>query len=831
MKGLTSAEAKTRLTKFGQNTLAEQKKRSFVQIFFEQFESVLTLLLLIAAVLSFISGEAIDGGLILTIVLLNAFFGIYQELKAEQAIAALKKMTVAKVRVLRDGDQIEIDSLELVPGDVVYIEEGVKVPADGKLLDKADLAVNESALTGESVPVNKKLGEEVYMGTIVTRGRSYMEVTTTGMNTKFGEVAASLSSIEDHKTPLQIKLAKLSEIIGIVGIIASVLVMGLSIGDGVPYLQSFLLGVSLAVAMVPEGLPAVMTITLAIGLRDMAKKKAILRKLSAIEALGSVTVIATDKTGTLTKNEMTVVKYYADGNISDFEKVKKLSGAALKEIIWNGVVNSTADLEKAESGKSANGYKILGDPTEGALLLMAKQVGLSVTDMRAEWSIIEEEPFNSEVKRMATVVKNGSNKIKYYKGAPESILKVSKKVLSHGKHIALTKEIKAEIAKVQEDWSKEGYRVLAFASDDVFVGMVAMHDPPRLEAKQALLKAQEAGIRVIMITGDNDVTARAIGESIGLLQPGDSVLKGEQLDDMTNAQLKKQLGSVRIFSRVSPFHKSRIVKLLQEMGEIVAVTGDGVNDAVALKQANVGVAMGRVGTDVAKETADMIITDDNFATIVTAIEEGRNIIKNLKNAIKYLLTTNLAEALAIIVSLIIGIPHLFVAVQILYINLISDGVPALALAFSPRLKSIMKRPPDRELTLLKSKDLLYIGVVGTMTTSLVLAGYMLFNADNITGRAAAFSILALIQSVVFIDLWVSHKSIFLFKKSYISTPFLAAFCIPFIIQFIVMQVPQLAEIFHVTTVSIPVFFIFMFMASLIFIGIKLFHLIAKRPEV
>lgn len=826
MEGLSSSKAQSLLKQFGPNTLVEQKKRSIAQIFFEQFENVLTLLLLIASVLSFFIGEIVDGGLILTIVLLNAFFGLYQEVKAEAAIAALKKMTLTKVRVIRDGKQIEINSEELVPGDIVYIEEGVKVPADGKLIDAVGISVNESALTGESMPVSKDKKDMVFMGTIVTRGRSYMEVTATGMKTKFGEVAASLSSIEDHKTPLAIKISKLSEIIGIVGILASILVMGLSIGDGMEYFKAFLLGVSLAVAMVPEGLPAVMTITLAIGLKDMAKKKAILRKLSAIEALGSVTVIATDKTGTLTKNEMTVTEYFADGKVSNLESLKKITDDNLKEIAVNGILCSTAHLEKVKTG-----YKILGDPTEGALLLLGKQLGISISNTRSTWKIVDEKPFNSEVKRMSVTVSNGKKKIEYSKGAPESILKISHKILVNGKKMTLSKEKKEEISKAQETWSRQGYRVLAFATDDIFVGMVAMHDPPREEAKQAIEKANAAGIRVIMITGDNDVTARAIGESIGLLGENDLVMKGEHLDDMTNAQLKKALKDVRIFSRVSPFHKSRIVKLLQDMGEIVAVTGDGVNDAVALKQANVGIAMGRVGTDVAKETADMIITDDNFATIVVAIEEGRNIIKNLKNAIKYLLTTNLAEAIAIIGSIILGFPTLFYAVQILYINLISDGIPALSLAFSPRIKTIMQRPPDRKLTLLKPHDILYIAVVGSMTAGLVLTGYQLFNSTEIVGRAAAFTILALIQSFVFIDLWVSHKSVFVFKRSFFSKAFIIAFGFPFLMQFAVMQIPGIAQVFHVETISVPMFLLFAACASLIFVGIKIFNLVAKRPEV
>lgn len=823
-EGLTSQEAANRLRRFGFNLIEDRQKRSTLRIFFEQFNNVLTMLLIVAGTLSLTISEPLDSILIFTIVILNALFGLYQEVKAEEAINALKEMTITKVRVVRDRQQVEIESKEIVPGDIIYLEEGSKIPADGFLKESINIAVNEAALTGESLPVGKKKLEDVSMGTIVSRGRGYMEVTQTGMKTEFGQIAGALSKMEYKKTPLELKIEQLTQVIGIIGILTSVAVMGLSFWQTGNYFSSFLLGISLAVAIVPEGLPAVMTITMSIGLLMMAKRKAILRKLSAIEALGSITVIVTDKTGTLTKNEMRVSHIYLNRESFPVDKISSLKIESVDKIILNGMLCSTASIVEKRKG-----YDILGDPTEGALLLLAKDLKKDPHAYRKQWLLLDEKPFDSNLKKMTVTVSKGKETYEFSKGAPESILKSVKKIEIKGKISELTKKEKQEIEEVQRKWSAEGYRVLAFSYNGVFQGMMAIQDSPRIEAGDAIQKAAQAGIRVIMVTGDNPVTAKSIGEGIGLINGSDEVILGADIDLLSDKELSIAVSKIRIFARVSPFHKSRLVRILQQQGEIVAVTGDGVNDAVALKQANVGVAMGKTGTDVAKETADIIITDDNFATIIAAIEEGRNILNNLQNAVKYLLSTNLSEALIIIGALLAGIHNLFEPVQILYINLISDGIPALAMAFSPKMTHLMLKKPDKQQPLLKTVDLKYIGIIGFVAAAIVMAAYQFFNhnPDNIRPRTAAFTVLALIQSFVFADLWVSHRSFVKNRKDFLSGVFILGFGIPFVLQFIILQVPFFAHIFHIAPISVGEYLTFTAIAGLIVIAYKGFHFIFK----
>src|SRR3989344_1076805 len=675
MKGLTQNQVDNFLKQYGPNVISEPPKKSILIKFIEQFNNFLTLLLIIAAIFSIILGENIDGILILAIVVLNAFFGLYQEAKAEESLKALKEMTVTKIRVIRDGREQEIDSKYLVPGDVVYLEEGVKVPADGKIIETINLEINEAALTGESLAVEKKLEEEIYSGTIVARGRGLMKVVLTGDSTKFGTIAKNLSIIEEGVTPLQKKLTVLTRFIGIGGIVLSILVFLISMFEGSGYFPAFLLAVSLAVAVVPEGLPAVMTITLAIGMKKMAGKKAILRRLSAIEALGSITLIATDKTGTLTTNKMQVKEIFVDNEAS----INPKKSESLNLLILDGVLCSTASLVYVhDHGR----WDVLGDPTEGALLYLAQKMGLDIQKERKKWRLLEEKPFDSVTKMMTVKVKKGSETFIFSKGAPESIFDRCDKILLKGKIEKLTPAGKHKLEKQVSTWAAQGLRVLAFSyNDGIFLGMVAIHDAPRPEVKEAIQKAKTAGIKIMMITGDNEKTAEAVGVVTGLIQEGDEIMLGAQIEQYSDEELLKILPKVKIFARTNPFQKHRIVKLYQSLGEIVAVTGDGVNDAIALKQADVGVAMGLVGTDVARETADMVITDDNFATIVTAVEEGRNIINSIKNAIKYLLSCNVAEAVALIIGLVLGLPTFFYPIQLLYINLVTDGLPALGFFF------------------------------------------------------------------------------------------------------------------------------------------------------
>ncbi len=803
MKGLTNQQASDFLKQYGYNLISEPPKKNILLNFFEQFNNFLTVLLLGAAVFSLFLGEMVDGSLIISIVILNAFFGLYQEAKAEESLKALKKMTVTKVRVIREGKQIEIDSKFLVKGDIVYLEEGVKVPADGEVVETINLEINESALTGESLSVAKKESEAVYSGTIVARGRGIVKVVETGDQTKFGAIAKNLSSIKEGATPLQKKLGDLTRFIGIGGILLSVIVFAISLLEGSGYFPAFLLAVSLAVAVVPEGLPAVMTITLAIGMKRMAAKKAIVRRLSAIEALGSITLIATDKTGTLTTNKMQVKEISAD------DKTKEL-------LILNGILCSTASLVYVHDHGS---WDVLGDPTEGALLYFAQQNGLNIEEERKKWQLIEEKPFDSVTKMMTVIVKskikNQKSKIHFSKGAPESIINVCK----------LTKEERKKIEKQVSDWAEKGLRVLAFSTGSTFLGMVAIHDAPRPEVKEAVAKTKSAGIKVVMITGDNEKTAEAIAVGAGLITEGDEILTGEQLEEYTDNQLLNLLPRVKVFARTNPFQKNRIVKLYQQLGEIVAVTGDGVNDAIALKQADVGVAMGEVGTDVARETADMVITDDNFATIVVAIEEGRGIINNIKNAIKYLLSCNVSEALALVIGLILGLPTLFYPIQLLYINLVTDGLPALMLSFSPRDPNVMGITPEKEMVLLKERDQIFIGAVGAVGAVLVISSFFIFSKS--LGPTAAFSVLTLIQSFVFIDLWLSHRHIHQNLAHLMSPLFILAFSVPLILQLIILSHPFSAGIFKVNQVSPLVYLEFLFVSFFVLVGIRIVKKIVR----
>ncbi len=823
MKGLTGSQAESFLKQYGYNTISEPPKKNILIKFFEQFNNFLTILLIAAAVLSYFLGEGIDGGLIIAIVILNAFFGLYQEAKAEQSLKALKEMTVTKVRVIRDGQQIEIDSKFLVPGDVVYIEEGVKLPADGQVIETINLEVNESALTGESLAIGKKLKDEVYSGTIVSRGRGIIKVTKTGDLTKFGMIAKNLSSIVEGQTPLQKKLSDQTRFIGIGGIGLSLLVFVISMAEGSGYFPAFLLAISLAVAVVPEGLPAVMTITLSIGMKRMAGKKAILRRLSAIEALGSITLIATDKTGTLTTNRMQVKEVYVDGKKYQENGLPELTNHPFNLMVTNGILCSTASLVYTHDHGS---WDVLGDPTEGALLYLAQKKGIEIDEFRKQWKLLKEDPFNSVTKMMSVQVEKNDRKIKtvFSKGAPESILSQSKRILSGKTEKNLISSEREKLEKVIIEWASQGLRVLAFSyNDGTFLGMVAIHDAPRPEVKEAISKAKRAGIKIVMVTGDSEKTAEAIGVSTGLLEDGDDILTGSQVEEYTDDELIKILPKVKIFARTNPFQKHRIVKLYQRLGEVVGVTGDGVNDAIALKQADVGVAMGLVGTDVARETADMVITDEYFGTIVTGIEEGRGIINSIKNAIKYLLSCNVSEAIALIIGLLLGLPTLFYPIQLLYINLVTDGLPALMLAFSPRDPNLMSISPEKEMVLLKKKDQHYIVWVGLVGAILVTVSYFIYSVwlKLDLGKTAAFSVLTMIQSFVFIDLWLSHRHIHQNLAHLFKPLFVTSFLVPIVLQFGILSHPFTASLFRISPVDINIYFQFLLISFMVLLGVRL----------
>jgi len=828
--GLTSKEAEKLLKIYGPNEIREEKKFTLLKSFLSQFNNFLILLLIAAALVSFFIGETLDALFILAIVILNAFFGLYQEYQAEKSLSSLKKMTKTMVRVFRDGKEEEIDSRYLVPGDIVFLEEGTKIPADGQVIETYNLEVNEAMLTGESMPVVKNLSEAnlLYAGTIVSRGRGLMKVTTTGSNTRFGQIAKTLSGIKEVKTPLQKKLEVFTKQLGIIGIIASFIVFLLSFIKEKNTVESFILAVSLAVAAVPEGLPAVMTIILSIGVERMAKKKTIVRKLNAIETMGSLTLIATDKTGTLTTNQMRVKKIWVDEKEYDISSPPLQTNHPFQLILLNSVLCSTASLiHKIDHG---NDFDVIGDTTEGALLIMAHHQGVFYEQERNKWQIIEEIPFSSQTKRMTVYVENKIHsalhvtRYTFSKGAPESILEICNFIQIGQEIKPLTQTKKKEIEKEFEKFAQKGLRMIAFSyktkigekleENQIFLGFVGIADPVRPEVKEAVEKAKKAGIKVVMITGDNELTAEAVGIETGIIEKGEDILSGKILRTYSDKELLEILPKVKIFARTYPEDKYRLVKLYQKMGEVVAVTGDGVNDALALKQADVGVAMGKTGTDVAKDTAHIIITDDNFATLVSAIEQGRNIFIHIKNAIKYLLSCNIGEVIYIILALIFSLP-VPTALQLLYINIVTDGLPAISLAFAPDDKEILNKPPRKTLTILDKVDFNYIFSLGTLTTI-----FTVFSSFYKKDISIVFTTLIFVQQMILIDLFLSHKHIISHYRLLFKPIFQIAFWLPFLIQPFLLYDPFLQQIFKTTPLSLPTLLILFLYSSLILIGIR-----------
>lgn len=823
--GLTNQKAEELLQTYGYNELKHKKKLSVIESFLGQFDNFLTLLLFFAAVISLLLGERIDSFFIFVIVILNALFGVYQEFKAEKALETLKKLTVSTIRVIRNGKEEEIDSRYLVPEDIIYIEEGTKIPADCILLKSWHLEVNEASLTGESLPVTKyekdKENNKIFMGTVVAKGRAYAKVENTAEKTRFGSIAKTLATIKEEATPLQKKLEVFTKQIGVIGIAASLIVFCLSFIQDKSVFESFVFAVSLAVAAVPEGLPAVMTITLAIGVEKMAKKKAIMRKLNAIETLGSVTLVATDKTGTLTTNQMAVRKIWVNNKTFDIDKLP-LTNQTFSKLVLNGILCSTASIVyKMDHGR----FDIIGDATEGALLRLAQKTGLIPQMIRNEWKVKDELSFNAVTKRMTVAVSKEVETYVFTKGAPESILAISNKILVNGKISNLDQDHKFQIEKDFQTFAKKGLRLIAFSyktvhddkleSEHIFLGFVGMADPVREEVKDAVNKAREAGIKVVMITGDNALTAEAIGIETGIIKEGEDILTGKQIDSYSDEQLGELLNKIKIFSRTTPEHKYRLVKLFQKLGEVVAVTGDGVNDALALKQADVGVAMGITGTDVAKETADMIITDDNFATLINAIEQGRNIFNHIKNAIKYLLACNIGEVIYILLAVIFKLPIL-VPLQILYINLVTDGLPAISLAFSPQAHDIMRQKPRKSMFLLEKNDFKYVFSIGALTA---LLGFIsLIPANNLeTERTIVFTIITFVQPLILIDLWLSHKSITKNLLLLKNPVFIIGFLFPFIIHPLILYHPFLQTVFKTIALKPTTLIYALFVSSLILI--------------
>jgi Ca2+-transporting ATPase len=725
----------------------------------DQFNNFVVILLIIAALISALLGDYVESGAIIAIVILNAVLGIVQERRAEQALAALQELAAPDANIIRDGHRITVQATQLVPGDIVFLEAGNYVPADVRLIDAVNLRIDEAALTGESVPAKKDartvlqpdipLGDRkntAFMGTVVSYGRGKGIVISTGMHTQIGLIAEMLQAVEQEQTPLQRRLDQLGKVLGWAALGVCALVFAIGWMRGTAPLEMFIIAVSLAIAAVPEGLPAVVTISLALGMREMIQRNALIRRLSSVETLGSATVICSDKTGTLTQNEMTVTRIVADGEIitvsgtgynphGEFSKNGDLINLedfpAILTALWVGELNNDSIIEISGESNGETTYRMIGDPTEGALAVAAAKAGALQEHLQRAYPRVQEVPFDSERKRMITVhaVQDpqkhdispfyNDQKRNWYvvaeKGAPDIVLnQCSFYQDKHDQAVLLDDEQRKRILEANDSMTKDALRVLGVAyrvvdmlvengndevnkvdleHDLIFAGLIGMIDPSRPEVPPALEKARLAGIRTLMITGDYPNTARAIAEDIGLMQEGHKVLTGSELDKIDDAQLQKAVGRTDVFARVSPQHKMRVVQALRANGEVVAMTGDGVNDAPSIKLADIGVAMGITGTDVTKEAADMVLTDDNYASIVSAVEQGRVIYSNIRKFVYYLLSCNLAEIAIIFFATLLGYPIPLTAIQLLWLNLITDGAPALALGVEKGDPDIMEQPP------------------------------------------------------------------------------------------------------------------------------------------
>ena len=768
--GLSSEEASKRLEKYGTNELKEKEKVSLLTKIIAQLKDFLVLILIGASIVSGIVGEFSDAIVIIAIVIVNAVLGVIQEGKAEQALAALKKMSSPNAKVIRNGSLQIMPARNLVPGDIVLIEAGDSIPADLRLVESVNLKVEEASLTGESVPVDKDaqsvfdtdipIGDRknmAYMSTITTYGRGKGLVVGTGINTQIGKIAEALQSYKDDSTPLQQKLNELGRWLGIGCLFICLLVFGIGFARGGDLLEMFLVAVSLAVAAIPEGLPAVVTIVLALGMKKMVARNAIVRKLLAVETLGCVTVICSDKTGTLTQNEMTVVKSYAGGNIYNVtgqgynptgefylenNKVAIENDQNIKLLLALGVLANDAILELKDPND--NQWGIIGDPTEGALITVGAKGGMQKVEMNSSYNRIAELPFDSDRKMMTTFhEKFIENKIvSFTKGAPDIILSRCSRCFKDGSIVEMTQAQIDQITSINSQFASDALRVLAFAyrgfdslpkkitseeieNDLIFVGLMGMIDPARVEALDAIRTCRKAGIEPVMITGDYKDTAVAIAKELGLMKEGDMVLTGADLDKLSDEALYKDIENISVYARVSPEHKVRIVETLRRKGHIAAMTGDGVNDAMALKRSDIGVSMGITGTDVAKGTADIILMDDNFATIVAAVEEGRVIYSNIRKFVFFLLSCNIGEILIVFLSILFNLPVPLVPIQLLWVNLVTDSFPALALGTEKGEPDTMnQKPRDAKEPILNKVMISGILVQSTALFAAVMTAYL-----------------------------------------------------------------------------------------------------------
>ena len=821
LESLSSEKARENQKKYGPNELQEEKKKSVGMIFLEQYKDFLVIILIISAIISGFLGDAESAIVILIVITINAILGTVQTVKAEKSLNSLKKLSGPEAKVERDGIVTQIPSREVTVGDIVILEAGDQVPADGRIIEQASLKIDESALTGESIPVEKSentiekevpLGDRVNMafsGSFVTYGRGKYVVTGIGMETEVGKIASLLKTTSEKKTPLQVNLDQFGQKLSILILILCAILMGINVWRGESFGDAFMFAVALAVAAIPEALSSIVTIVLSFGTQKMAREHAIIRKLQAVEGLGSVSVICSDKTGTLTQNKMTVEDYYVAGRRMAKSEVSR-EDADTKKLMFASILCNDA--------KNVNGEEI-GDPTETALVTFAGNCGMDVEKTREIYARISEVPFDSDRKLMSTVHETEEGTIMLVKGAVDVLSQRMEQIRKNGEEKPMTDKDREDIAEMNQEFSRQGLRVLGFAykklegkkgitAEDedhlTFLGLISMMDPPREESKDAVAECIRAGIKPVMITGDHKVTAAAIAKRIGILKEESEACEGADIETMSDEELKNFVEHISVYARVSPEHKIRIVKAWQEKGNIVSMTGDGVNDAPALKQADVGVAMGITGTEVAKDAASMVLTDDNFATIVKAVENGRNVYRNIKSSIQFLLSGNFGAILAVLYASIAGLPVPFAPVHLLFINLLTDSLPAIALGLEPHRKDVMDEKPRKKDESILTKDFLLKIVteglsIGVMTMIAFMIGYT--SEGALLGSTMAFGTLCL--SRLFHGYNCKADKPVLFKRGFFNNIYLqGAFLIGFVLITAVLTIPALEGIFSVTSLSI-----------------------------
>ena len=813
MNGLTAEEAKKRLEQYGYNKLQEGKRKGVLQVFAEQFADLLVVILIIAAIISALTGGVEGTIVILAVLILNAILGTVQHFKAQKSLDSLKAMAAPNARVIRDGQKMEVPAAELVPGDILLLEAGDVTAADGRVLQNFSLQVSESALTGESENVNKidtpidqdelPLGDRlnmVYSSSLVSYGRAVVLVTGTGMQTEIGKIADLMESAQEKATPLQRSLDDFSKKLSIIIMVICAIVFGLGVWRNMGLAESLMFAVALAVAAIPEALSSIVTIGLAIGTQKMAKENAIIKNLRAVEGLGCVSVICSDKTGTLTQNRMTVKKAYANGKVWEPEEAKgndkAMGGLVAESVLCND--------------GAINGETAVGDPTETALLSFCRTIGGDENKVREEFPRLQEIPFDSDRKLMSTLHFRNNRYEMLIKGAPDVLLARCTSVEQNGEVLPLTDEIRSAIVDQNRDFSSQGLRVLAFAkkvlsenrpltledeNDLIFTGLIAMMDPPRVESAPAVADCRRAGIRPVMITGDHKITASAIAREIGILRDGDRAVEGSELEKMTDEELRNEVEHISGYARVSPEHKIRIVRAWQDRGHVAAMTGDGVNDAPALKQADIGIAMGITGTEVSKDAASMILTDDNFATIVKAVANGRNVYTNIKNSIQFLLSGNLAGILVVMITSLFGLPLPFTAVQLLFINLLTDSLPALAVNMEKPTGDLLNQKPRSPKEGILTKDFLQtLGIQGALIAAATMVAFYLGMQIN-NGMACTMAFATLCMARLFHGFNCrGSRSIFRLSANPYSV---GAFFVGTLLLMLVLFVPALHGLFDI----------------------------------